>query len=293
MNHDQLRAFIAVVEEQSFSRAAKKLYVSQPAISQKIALLEKSLDTILLQRGKQKAQPTDEGMVLYREARRLEDQFDRLQHMVRNANKSRGGHLRLACSDTVGAFFLPPVLQQFMQVQPEVLLTAQVSVTGKIVQSVLDENIDFGFLLLPENDPRLLVKPVFTYKDVLTFGPGSAFQGRTDIALQELLNERLLLPGRQTKTRKLIESAFHARHLELPEVQEVGNVAVLKEFVRIGLGVGICPNYAVVKDPELGTAELPGLFDRTIAVCYRQDRFLSEADQCFLQVLEDSLKKPS
>lgn len=288
MNHEQLRAFVTVVEEQSFSRAAKKLYVSQPAISQKIALLEKSLDTVLLQRGKSKVQPTEEGLVLYREARRLEDQFDRLQYIVRNAKSSRGGHLRLACSDTVGAFFLPPVLQNFMALEPEVLLTAQVSVSGQISQSVLDENIDFGFILLPENDPRLVIEKVLGYRDVLTYGPQSPLTRQKQIGLSDLLPQRLLLPGRQTRTRKLIEAAFHSKQLQLPEVQEVGNVAVLKEFVRIGLGVGICPDYAVNKDPDLHTAPLDGLFDRTIAVCYRKDRFLSAADQSFLQVLRQS-----
>jgi DNA-binding transcriptional LysR family regulator len=289
MQHDQLRAFVAVVEEGSFSRAAKRLYLSQPAISQKVAQLEKELDAVLMIRGRPKMRLTAAGELLYQEVRQVESRLSQIPFQIRALAKSQGGHLRLACSDTVGAYFLPPILAQVREKLPDVLMTVRISVTGQIVQEVLDEETDFGFILLPESDPRLEVLPVLEYRDVLVVPEGHSLEGTTEVAPSRLIGERLMLPGQNTKTRKLIESAFRREHSELPAVQEVGNVSVLKEFARIGLGLGICPDYAIRPRDTLTIRPLRGDFKRCIGLCWRKDRYLSGADQAFLDVLQNSL----
>ena len=288
MNFEQLKAFLAVAEERSFSKAAKKLYVSQPAISQKIAQLEKQLGHMLIQRSKSHLHLTEHGALLAKEGKELLERVNHVKFKLDHLQQYRGGHLRIACSDTVGAYFIPQPLVEFQKSQPEVLLTSKISVTSSILQSLLEEEIDFGFFLHPEGDPRIESKPVLHYEDVLVYPKDHAFAQKEELQLSEILKERLLLPGTNTKTRKLIEEAIHRKGLELPECQEAGSVGVLKELVKIGMGVGICPGYALSETKNLEFRSLGEGFQRIISVGWRKDRYLSEVDKSFLATLEQA-----
>jgi LysR family transcriptional regulator, transcriptional activator of the cysJI operon len=283
MNLEQIRVFLTLCEEKSFSKTAKKLYQSQPSISQKISQLEKEFKCILVERSQHGIQLTEKGKILRDEAQEIDLRMEKLRINLLQTPKNTSSHIRLACSDTVGAFFLPKHLAYFRQNNPQTLVTARVSISSQIVQSILDENVDFGFFLLPESDPRIECIPVLTYKDVLVFSSRLSSPPESLSDLKQILHERLLLPGPNTKTRKLIENAFHREGLQLPETQEVGSVSVLREFVRIGLGLGICPDYAIQNDSDFHYLELPGPFERRIALGHRKDRYLSDIEKAFVK----------
>ncbi len=285
MNYDQLQAFIAVAKSKSFSKAALKLYLSQPALSKKISSLEKDLDCLLFERSRNGVKLTEHGRLLFAEAQGLEEKLTGIRFRLKHLHQSRAGHIRLSCSETVGAYYLPLWLGEYMKENPEILITAKTSVTSLIVEAILSEEIDFGFFLAPESDPRIESFSLFEYEDVLIFPEGHPFAQRKQISLEEILKEKLLLPGTHTMTRKRIENALHKKGLSLQEAQEAGSVSVLKEFVRIGLGVGICPNYAL--DPAEKKRSLPleplgGGFKRTIALGWRKDRYFTPAEKSFL-----------
>jgi DNA-binding transcriptional LysR family regulator len=287
MKYDQIQAFRVIAKEESFSKAAIKLYISQPALSKKIGLLEKDLDCVLFERSRQGVKLTDHGELLLEETSNIEEKLGDIRFRLKHLDENQAGHIKLACSDTVGAFYLPKWLGNFMSDHKDVLLTAKISVTSQIVQSLINEEINFGFFLAPESDPRIESIPLFDYEDVLVYPKEHRFQKSKGISIEEILKEKLLLPGKNTMTRKKIETAFHAKGFTIQDAQEAGSVSVLKEFVRIGLGVGICPNYALSEEELENSFSLGKEFKRTIVIGWRKDRYFTKAERAFIDWVRD------
>lgn len=282
MELDRLRIFQMVCEEGSVSRAAVRLFRTQPAVSMQLATLEAEAGARLLTRNSRGVSPTPAGQRLLACAAELFRAHDRLREAW--AGEDISGDLHVACSDTVARHFLPPVLRELVRRRPGVRFHLVQSATPESQNRLRRGEVEVAFLLRPVADPRLAVETVLRYRHVAAFprARGGERVRPAPVDPAELARGTLVLLARGTQTRHLVDEAFRARGIVPARVLEVGSVSIQKEMVRCGLGVGILPAYAVEPGDRLRTRPIVGASVREIAVAWRRDLPLSRASEMFL-----------
>lgn len=269
---DALKAFVAACEEGSVSRAAQRLFRSQPAVTRQILSLEKELGTVLLDRSSRGVRATPSGNAVFLKARKLLQDVESLSGTAHDP-AGDAGDLRIACSDTVAQYWLAPLLGRFAASFPGARLHLDISSSPEIANRVASGADDVGFVLLPLQHPSLLHRTVLTYRHVAAFAKGQAPRGPREISAADLADRSLVLLGRQTRSRQLIEEGFLSRGLWPQRVVEVGNVSVQKELVRVGLGVGVLPDYAARPGDGLEYRPIENASVREIALVTHRSNF--------------------
>jgi len=282
MDLDLLRTFVVVCEEGSLTRAAVKLFRTQPALTQQIHVLEREFGHVLLERTARGVRPTAQGQALRERAGRLFREWAGLEEEMRDLSQGVRGDLRIACSDTVARYFLPEILAGFVRAHPMVRLELRHASSAGIARMVEDGACEVGFVLQPLSRAGLDLIPVLQYRHCAAFCPDADLGDRTEISAAELVKERLVLLPRETRTRQHIEEGFHRQGVVCDEVLEVGNVSVQKAMVRAGLGVGILPDYALTPADGLRFLPIGQSHVRTIAACTANGFAPSGAAQAFL-----------
>ena len=275
MDIQLLETFLVVCEEANLSRAAVRLFRTQPAVSRQIQTLEAQLGVRLLERTPRGVRPTAQGDELRSRSARILAELRSLEHLGAEA-EGPGGELLLACSDTVACHFLAPFLGRFSRDCPNARIRITSGVTPSIVNHVERGTCELGIVLLPLRNPRLELARVLTYHHVAGFKGGTRPAGPA-ITLEALCTGPLVLLNRESATRRAFDEAVAVQGLHPGPVLEVGSVAVQKAMVKAGLGAGILPGYAL--DPADGLDHLPiqGSHEKALALCWLKARSLSPA----------------
>ncbi len=288
MEFDQLQAFCYVAEERSFSRAARRMFVSQPAISMQIKSLEREIGQPLFDRSTRDIIPTEAGKILYAHAGRIFAEVDYARRKIDSIRQLVRGELTIGCSDTVSSYILPTLLSDFLNEYPDLDITVQNRPSLHIVRMVLEGVAEIGFVTLPLSDSNLVTTSFFSYNMVAVCAPDHLCAKRSKIDFPSLSKQRLLLLEPGTKSRMLLDETFAMLQLTPHAVMGFGSVEVQKAFARKGIGIAIVPDFAVKKDAEDGAlVVLPirGAARRKIGIIQRKNRMLSIAAQRFLSII--------
>jgi len=274
MDIQLLETFLIVCEERNLSRAAVRLFRTQPAVTRQIQALEAQLGVRLLERTPRGVRPTAPGEELRARSARILGDLRSLQDLSGEGGPS--GELLLACSDTVACHFLAPFLGRLAQACPRVRIIIASGNTPGIVNQVERGTCELGIVLLPLSNARLEQHPVLSYHNTAMFAPGQGPLG-PDTTLESLCDRPLVLLTRDSATRRSFDEALAAKGLHPRHVLEVGSVEVQKAMVRAGLGAGILPGYAL--DPADGLEHLPiqGSHPKALGLCWLRTRALGPA----------------
>ena len=149
MDLDQMRGFLETARERSFTKAAEKLFLTQPAVSLQVKALEEKLGSRLFERRGKQVLLTEAGRLLYARAEEILDLVQRTEQDIEALGELKTGHLRVGTSDTNCAYILPPVIQAFREVYPGVEIRLTDRMSGEVVRLVLEGTVDFGLATLP------------------------------------------------------------------------------------------------------------------------------------------------
>lgn len=240
---DRLRSFVVLGEERHFSRAAQRLNISQPSLSQQIRALEGELGVDLVVRGSRPTELTEAGRRLSRDARGLLTQANTVMDRARQAAQGKVSHLSIGFADDYRYGFLPRLLADFSVAHPSVYLRSRVGLTGDLGEAVLDRNLDLAFVtppLVPEiRGLRERALAPVEFRAVLPRGHRLA--GAGTISLAALRDERFVLPTMAHWTgffRQLARLFDHAG-FEPTVVQEINDPDLLCNVIAAGTGVGL------------------------------------------------------
>ncbi len=240
---DRLRSFVVLAEERHFSRAAQRLHISQPSLSQQIRALEGELDVDLVVRGSRPTELTEAGRRLSRDARGLLAQARAVTERTRQAAQGKVSHLSLGFADDYRYGFLPRLLGDFSRGHPNVYLRSEVGMTGDLGEAVHDRNLDIAFItppLVPDiRGLRERALPPVEFRAVLPCGHRLAGVGT--ISLAALRDERFVLPAMAHWTgffRQLARLFDHAG-FEPAVFHEINDPDLLCNVVAAGAGVGL------------------------------------------------------
>jgi DNA-binding transcriptional LysR family regulator len=241
LNLDQLQALQEVIALGSFSRAAQKLRLTQPAISLQVRELEKRFGVKLVERVGKRALASAAGEELLVHARRLALQSAQATAAMRRYREGHLGRARLGTSVAVCTYLLPPVLTQLRRTHPQIELTIALGTTEYVVARILGHELDIGVVTMPVRlHPELDIEPL-REDPMMAFFPGAERKLPRQVDARYLAGRNLILSARQSQTYKVIERWFEAQGLELRPIMELANTEAIKTLVAAGTGVGILP----------------------------------------------------
>src|SRR6267378_4460603 len=186
MDFDQIQAFLKIVEEKSFSRAADKLYRTQPALSKQVRQLETELGQRLLSRQGKQIEPTEAGRTFIEHARRIIDtRADALEALKRLRDHPRG-RISIGANEATQLYVLPPVFAEFRMRYPDVRLTLHRNFTRKLVERVIANTLDFAVVSLPVEEKELLTIPLLKDELVVVAPPGHPLTNHRAVTLEQI-----------------------------------------------------------------------------------------------------------
>lgn len=265
MDTKQLQAFVAVVERRSFSQAAERLGVTQPAVSLQVQALEKRLGTKLLDRSGRRVEPTEAGLRLYRGAQRLlafEEEL--VAEVTTDAEGDLSGTFEIGASTGPGGVVLPRLLCEFAARHRQLDIALTVSDTQRIVERVADRTLALGVVGAAPRHRGVEYEPFFRDELVLVCPPGHRFAGRR-ISLDDLRAEQLILMQEGAGVREVVEDELRALGVRLKDLDarlELGLQESVVSAVRGGYGVAFISRAAIEDDlaaGRLSEARLVGL----------------------------------
>ncbi len=283
MDLDRLRLFQTVCEEGNMTRAAVRLFRTQPAVSMQLRALEGEAGARLLVRTRRGVRPTAEGLRLLSCCAEFFRAYERLRESWSASDAEC--ELSVACGDTVARYFLAPILKDFVRLNPKTRIHVVQSATPDSLNRLRRGEVDVAFVLRPVVDRQLAAETVLRYRHVAAvpqgWRGGDGGKGTT-LDPRELARAPLVLLQRGTQTRRLVDEAFRAKGIAPEQVLDVASVSLQKEMVRCGLGIGVLPSYAIEKKDRLCGRPIAGACVREVAVVWRKDLPLTRAMQSFL-----------
>jgi DNA-binding transcriptional LysR family regulator len=289
MDTRQLAAFCAVVERKSFSQAAERLGVTQPAVSLQVRSLEKRLGRTLLDRSGRRVEPTEAGLALYRGAQRMlafEGQ------LIEELDAGEGGELRgaleVGASTGPGSTVVPVLLCEFREDNPGVAVSLSISDTQSVVDRVAERELELGVVGAARRHRGVVFEPFFRDEVVLACPPGHRFAGRT-VSLEQLREEPLIVMQEGAGVRQVIEDELRRAGTRLRDLEprlELGLQESVKSAVAAGHGVTFISRAAIEADLAAGTlssARVKGLDPvREISLVRSAGRSPTRAAEAFL-----------
>ena len=255
MDTRQLAAFCAVVELNSFSLAAERLGVTQPAVSLQVRALEKRLGAQLLDRSGRRVEPTEAGRRLYRGAQRLlqlEEQL--LGEMEAEGDGALSGELSIGASTGPAAIVVPLLLCEFQQEHPDVRVSLEVHDTQTVVDRVADRELELGIVGAARRHRSVRFEPFMRDEVILACPPGHRFAGR-QVTLDELRGESLIVMQSGAGVRQVVEDALKPLGTRLRSLDvrlELGLQESVRSAVRAGYGVSFISRAAVEAELAAG-----------------------------------------
>ncbi|MFF1422255.1 LysR family transcriptional regulator [Streptomyces sp. NPDC058280] len=273
MQFQQLLYFVAVAETRHFTRAAERVHVSQPSLSQQIRALEKELGAELFSRARGNVALTDAGEALLPLARRILADAETARHEVQELVQLRRGRVRLGAPPSLCTGLLPDVLRAFHDLHPGIELLIEESGSHDLVRELARGALDLALVALPLPAPSPALTTVeLLHEDLVVVSSAAAPAPRRPVRIADLQGEPLVMFRHGYDLRELTVAACRAEGFEPSFTVEGGEMDAVLGFVRAGLGVAVVPSMVAARARDLRVTALarPGL-SRTIALAHRSD----------------------
>ncbi len=294
---DQLLAFCRVVEEESFTKAARVLHRSQPAVTKQVARLEQELGMLLLDRRGRQVSPTASGRLVYTYAKRVSTTISDLEVLVRDMHTPGRGHLWVGSVTALSIYTLPPLLAAFTSRWPKVRLHVRTGQIQETVERVLTNDVDIGFVTVPISHSGLIATPLFRDPVVLVASPALARNLPSPLPLSAL--SQLPQVGYQapSRFRSFVDAALEQAGVSPEVALEFDSQEAVVTMVQLGFGAAFVPLTTVRQALDAGSlVALPvaGLADlaRTTCLIAPKDAPRPPAVLAFLAMTLDHLFSP-
>ncbi|WP_027644177.1 LysR family transcriptional regulator [Enterocloster clostridioformis] len=273
-NLSQYKIFYEVAKAGNISKAAKELYISQPAISKAISKLEDSLGLSLFTRSSRGVQLTSEGEILFEHTREAFDALDRGEQELKRIQEFDIGHLRIGVSNTLCKYILLPYLKTFIDQYPHMKVTIESQATAQTLARLEQQKIDLGLVAEPSVRRDLAFIPVMDIQDTFVTTPSYLenlyLREGQDTSLFETGN--IMLLDTSNMTRHHVNEYMAENNIWPHQILEVTTMDLLIEFAKIGLGIACVIKELVQKELDSGLlVEIPlniPIHRRTIGFAY-------------------------
>jgi DNA-binding transcriptional LysR family regulator len=287
MDFDQLETFLEVARHASFSRAAEKRFRTQPAISSQIRSLEEEVGAKLFDRSGGKVSLTAGGKAFQKYVEETLEARKAMLVAIAEMERVPRGEIIVGANEGTCLHILPEVFADFKKQYPDVSVNIKRSDYAGILESVIDNSVDFGVVSLPVTDNRLTVVLIHRDELVIIVPPSHPLGKIKSAPIAEAAKFPLVVP-KVGHTRDSLEELFHERRLKPNYTMELDSSELLKRFVAAGVGVGFIARSNVVEDVRARSLAAITIADaqvrRDLALVFRKDKALSRAALAFIDI---------
>jgi DNA-binding transcriptional LysR family regulator len=293
MQINQINAFLAVAELESFSLAADKLHITQPAVSKRIQQLEINMNAELFDRIGKRSILTPNGKAFKPHAERILQELKTYRSSLSQQQGTPSGSLSFATSHHIGLHRLPQTLRDFKIRYPQVDLDLHFMDSEDACIAIANHELELAIVTLPEiADDKLDCEPIWIDRMVVAMAADHSLAGQQDIDPADLLDHAAILPSTGTFTRKIINNLFTGNQGQLKIVLETNYLETIKVMVSANLGWSILPQNMI--DDSLVCHGLKGLnVHRPLGIVTRRNRTLSLSSSAMIKLLRrHRIEKP-
>ena len=291
MLSQKVRVFAAVATHLSFSQAARELSISQPGVTFHIKALEREYGAELFERVGKRLYLTDAGRTLVAYVQRMALMEEEARVALEELKGLESGLLVVGASATIGIYLLPEVVGEFRKRHPGIKVSLRVGNKRHTVERLLNNELDFGLVAGPINDPSLTTEPYLDDELVMIVSPSHRFAREPLIYPGELRRETFLVRESGSGTQELMEERLSHLGIEPADTMQLGSTEAIKQAVAADLGISTASRYSVEAELASGrlcTANVPSLkMQRRLLLLHHKDKRLSKAAIAFRLVLQE------
>jgi len=291
----QLRILKAIAVEKNFTRAAEGLYISQPALSKQIKILEKNLDILLINRENNKISLTENGQVFLEYAERILALCEESCRALIDLQNGERGNLTVGASQTIGTYLMPRVLALFAQIYPQMNLKVQVNSTRIIAKEIINRKIDIAVVggKIP-NELRKNLKVESFVKDEfsLIIPKSHPLAQKKEITKEDLYHLNFITLNANSTIRKFIDNILTQNEIDITKLKiilQLNSIEGIKTAVSLGLGAAFVSSSAIEKEIKLKSVEIIKVknirITRTLAIISNPECYKSKAFDFFYSEL--------
>jgi len=286
MDLQNIKAFLSVVDTGSFSRAAERLFITQPAISKRISTLELDLDCKLFDRLGKRVQLTQAGKALIPGYQRILVEIDESKRIISNLREHVSGHLRFGTSHHIGLHRLPPILRHYSKQYPEVELDIQFMDSEQAAELILKGSIELALITLPDAiDKSLRTIPIWFDAMHCVAANDHSLAKQHSLSSKQLSQHGALLQSHNTHTRHIIDRCLKLSN-NTKIIMESNYLETIKAMIQNGLGWGVLPESMI--DDSLKKLKVKGVkMERQLGVLVHASRTLSSSASALLDILKN------
>ena len=293
----QVKTFVTVAENKSFTIAAKLLYMTQPAVSAQIKVLEERLEVRLMERNDKNITLTEAGELFYEESKKILSIYDGFIESISELKGVRRGKLFLAASTIPGEYIIPKILGGFGRLYPGLEISLKISDTGMVVDQLVKKSVDIGIIGAVVKNEGLRLQELMRDELILISSFNSNHKCE-EITIEELIKTNLVLRESESGTRmvfhnKLKEFGIDTKKLRV--IMELGSTRAIITAVESGMGIGVASKLAAqdaITMGKISEVKVKGLdFHRWLYLAWNENSYLSYAAKAFLSYIETKGEK--
>lgn len=288
----KLEVFITVVEANSFSAAADRLYLTQSAVSQHMHDLESSLGVRLFERGPRGVRLTPAGERLRDYTRSILGLLAEAENAVADVSGMASGQMRLGATPGVSGYLLPGWIQVFRARFPRLLVSLTTGVTDEVAAGLLSRALDIGLI-----EGELMVHPgvrvleLEAVRQWVVVGRGHPWHGREVVRAAELTGQAFIMRPPQSQSRLWLNRVLAEQGVSPVVAAELDSVEAIKQAVITGMGIAVLPDYVVTREREQGLLSLVAVsdapFQRSLKLAWDQSRPFTPVTRAFLALMAE------
>jgi DNA-binding transcriptional LysR family regulator len=290
----QMEAIISLVEERSFSRAAKKMLLTQPALTKNIKNIESYLGVRVVNRSNAGISLTPEGKIIYAYARHMVKLRNDAREKILKLHENTGGNIYISASTIPATYILPRILSEFRNSHPDIMVYIQTADSEDSLNMVLDGEVEIGCIGKKPLNKKLIAEPLWKDRLILAVPKTHRWRKKKSITWPEITDEPFILREKGSGTRECLESYLkESKTINLSHLRsccELGSSEAVKEAIIAGLGVSIISIHAVKRELAHGLlCEVPisgGRMERNFYLIYRRQTDFRPAHKIFIDFLK-------
>jgi DNA-binding transcriptional LysR family regulator len=289
----QLEALIRLVEERSFSRAAKRMHLTQPSLTKHIRNVEEALGAKVVNRSSRSLALTPEGRVLYDYARRIIKLREEARERVMRLREEEAGDIQIAASTIPATYILPYAIGAFRKKHPGIRTTVRTYDSSDVIETILDNGAEIGFIGKKPSGGKVIAEEIWKDRLVLAVPSGHPWSKRRSVRVAEIAKTPFVIREKGSGTRETIESCL--RDAGTPGsvhpnvVAELGSSEAVKEAILAGLGISVISAHAIRREIKSGLLTALSIdecrMERSFYLIYRRQFDLMAHHKRFIEYI--------
>ncbi|UJF36122.1 LysR family transcriptional regulator [Paenibacillus hexagrammi] len=287
----QLQYAIQIATERNFSRAAEKLHIAQPSLSQQLSKLEKEIGVLLFQRSTNSVELTHAGALFVEKSQKILDMVEQLKKEMEDISQMKKGRLVIGSMPITGSTTLPFVVPVFQAAYPEIEISLVEETSSNLETLTMNGQTDISLLSLPLREEALVYETLLEEEIVLAVPPHHPLaEAASPIQIEDLMKESFIALKKGQGFRQLTLNLCQQAGFTPNIVFESSNIETVQSLVAAGMGIAFVPYLISRRNfSELAPVHLPlqGRPARTLVIAYRKGRYISKAAEAFVKTMKE------